>query len=117
MTEYGNIWTQGRNSKGIDARDLIKMPCGCYRIGDLKWCPEHGTPSVLPQHDPEAKHVHVDEKGVWHWCYHQCKNVITAWQFWLGVTVSFPVEHLIWEKIWPFYLLTDLLHHIEQWPW
>jgi hypothetical protein len=29
--------------------------------------------------------------------------------FWLGVSLSFPIEHFIWEKLWPMCLLTKLL--------
>jgi hypothetical protein len=61
----------------------------------------------------EHKHFHTDERGVLVACYHQCKNwgnqILGAWQFWLGVTVSFPIEHFIWEKVWPFKLFTEFL--------
>jgi len=29
--------------------------------------------------------------------------------FWLGVSLSFPLEHFFWEKLWPMYLLTRFL--------
>lgn len=29
--------------------------------------------------------------------------------FWLGISLSFPIEHFLWEKVWPFDLLTKLL--------
>lgn len=29
--------------------------------------------------------------------------------FWLGISLSFPIEHFIWEKVWPLCLLTRLL--------
>ncbi len=29
--------------------------------------------------------------------------------FWLGISLSFPIEHFIWEKVWPFSVLTKLL--------
>ena len=29
--------------------------------------------------------------------------------FWLGVSLSFPIEHLFWEKLWPMCLLTRFL--------
>lgn len=54
-------------------------------------------------------HVHTDSRGYVHWCYHHCRNILTAWQFWLGMTLSFPFEHLLWEKMWPFYLLSHWL--------
>lgn len=54
-------------------------------------------------------HEHKDKRGYMHTCYHKCKGVLTSWQFWLGITLSFPMEHLLWEKLWPFYLLTKAL--------
>ncbi|MGN6314155.1 MAG: hypothetical protein ACTHMO_10430 [Rhodanobacteraceae bacterium] len=29
--------------------------------------------------------------------------------FWLGVSLSFPLEHFFWEKLWPMCLLTRFL--------
>ncbi len=29
--------------------------------------------------------------------------------FWLGLTMGFPLEHFLWEKVWPFRLLTAWL--------
>jgi len=29
--------------------------------------------------------------------------------FWLGVSLSFPLEHFFWEKLWPMCLLTKFL--------
>ena len=29
--------------------------------------------------------------------------------FWLGVSLSFPLEHFFWEKLWPMDLLTRFL--------
>lgn len=51
-------------------------------------------------------HQHVDKRGYVHWCYHKCRGILTNWQFWAGMTLGFPFEHLLWEKLWPFYLLT-----------
>lgn len=54
-------------------------------------------------------HFHRVESGKLIRCYHYCRGALTSWQFWLGVTLSFPIEHALWEKLWPFYLLTHLL--------
>ena len=35
-------------------------------------------------------------------CWHKCKSCLTDLSFWIGVTVSFPLEHVIWEKSPPF---------------
>jgi hypothetical protein len=51
-------------------------------------------------------HFHPDEHGRLVACYHACRSVATDWKFWLGVTVSFPLEHFLWEKVWPFKLVT-----------
>jgi hypothetical protein len=58
-------------------------------------------------------HFHKDDRGVLHKCYHKCRGALTSWQFWFGSVVSqviwFPAEHLLWEKVWPFYELTHWL--------
>lgn len=44
-------------------------------------------------------HVHVDEQGFIVKCYHKCKNILTEPAFWLGVTLTFPIEHFLWTKV------------------
>lgn len=44
-------------------------------------------------------HEHINEHGVLVKCYHRCRSVLTDYGFWLGCTISFPLEHFIWEKI------------------
>jgi len=53
-----------------------------------------------------SEHFHQDEEGIWHKCYHKSRGLLTNLQFWIGLTLGFPVEHLLWEKVWPFYHLT-----------
>ncbi len=54
-------------------------------------------------------HTHSDENGLIVKCYHQTKTALLSFGFWLGLTLGFPVEHFLWEKIWPFKLLTRYL--------
>lgn len=54
-------------------------------------------------------HYHKDEQGFLVRCYHNGVNLLTDYKFWIGVTISFPLEHFIWERLWPFYLLSDYL--------
>jgi hypothetical protein len=35
--------------------------------------------------------------------------LLTNWQFWLGVTLTFPLEHVLWERVWPLYHITHWL--------
>ena len=56
-----------------------------------------------------GKHTHTDSKGRIHTCYHSCKTALLSWGFWVGLTLGFPLEHLLWERIWPFNILTKLL--------
>lgn len=53
----------------------------------------------------EKSHVHTDDKGILHVCYHHCRTLFTNWQFWLGTFAAFPLEHWIWEKCWPFFII------------
>lgn len=54
-------------------------------------------------------HTHRDENGLMVKCYHKSKTVLLSVGFWLGLTLGFPVEHFLWEKIWPFKLLTQYI--------
>ena len=51
-------------------------------------------------------HLHKTEQGKLIECYHGAVNCLKSWSFWVGMTLGFPLEHLIWEKIWPFYQIT-----------
>lgn len=51
-------------------------------------------------------HQHRTINGSLIACYHTCRNLLTNWQFWVGITLTFPLEHALWEKVWPFKLLT-----------
>lgn len=61
----------------------------------------------------DHKHYHKNEKGLLVSCYHSCRNSLASWQFWIGTfistLVSFPLEHYLYEKVWPFYILTKWL--------
>lgn len=56
------------------------------------------------------EHEHVTKDGFVVKCYHECRSLFTDWRFILGITISYPFEHFIWEHIWPFMLLTQLLN-------
>jgi hypothetical protein len=51
-------------------------------------------------------HYHRTKDGLFVKCYHGGRNLITDYKFWVGMTMGFPAEHLLWEKVWPFKLLT-----------
>ncbi len=57
----------------------------------------------------EAGHFHKDADGLLVRCFHKCKNLLSETSFWIGVTVSFPIEHYLWTKVWPFYLLSSVM--------
>ncbi len=52
-------------------------------------------------------HTHVDENGLMVKCYH--KTALLSGGYLLGLTLGFPIEHFLWEKVWPFRLLTRYL--------
>lgn len=56
-----------------------------------------------------AYHTHLTEAGTWAKCYHKSKTLLGNWQFWIGLTFGFPLEHLLWEKVYPFSLITHWL--------
>lgn len=54
-------------------------------------------------------HYHKDERGFLVRCYHNGRSLLTNWQFWAGLTLGFPLEHLMWERLWPFSAVTHWL--------
>ena len=52
-------------------------------------------------------HVHKDENGFLVRCYHQAKPLLLNWKWWASLTFSFPIEHALWEHVWPFKLFTQ----------
>ena len=65
---------------------------------------EHAEPTC-----PTRPHTHVAPDGSLVKCYHACKSVVASPAFWIGTTISFPFEHYLYEKVWPFTILTDFL--------
>lgn len=53
-----------------------------------------------------APHYHKTNEGFLVQCYHKSRNALFSFSFWIGLTIGFPLEHLLWEKIWPFTILT-----------
>lgn len=49
-----------------------------------------------------TEHTHTTKDGLIVRCYHSCKGVITSPAFWIGVTLSFPIEHWLWTTVPPF---------------
>lgn len=58
-------------------------------------------------------HTHVDSRGLLHKCWHVCthapRNLFTDWKFWAGITLTFPIEHWLWENVWGFRHITEFL--------
>lgn len=40
---------------------------------------------------------------------HGIRHTILRPAFWIGLTLGFPLEHLLWEKAWPFSIVTKWL--------
>jgi len=51
-------------------------------------------------------HYHTTEDGWLVQCYHKSRAAVLSLGFWVGLTIGFPLEHLLWEKVWPFKLFT-----------
>jgi hypothetical protein len=61
-----------------------------------------GVDLTLPA---QAPHFHPDGDGLLVKCFHRCRSTLGP-SFWLGTMVSFPLEHFLYEKVWPFTLIT-----------
>lgn len=67
--------------------------------------------------DCALPHYHKDAEGFLVQCYHVCqKQALGIWQvlrspaFWIGITVTYPFEHALYEKVWPFLIVSQWLH-------
>lgn len=74
-----------------------------------KWANESGAKICAPARLDRKYHTHTTEEGLLVRCYHSSKNTMLSTSFWLGVTLSFPLEHYLYEKVWPFTLVTAWL--------
>lgn len=57
-------------------------------------------------------HYYAVKSDFWlvvHHVPHQLRHTLLRPAFWLGLTLGFPLEHLLWEKCWPFDLITRWL--------
>lgn len=54
-------------------------------------------------------HFHKTETGVLVKCYHKTTSVFKDVGFWIGLTLGFPIEHYLWEHVYPFSEITKLL--------
>ncbi|MBV8125687.1 MAG: hypothetical protein JO370_16615 [Paucibacter sp.] len=50
-----------------------------------------------------------NKSGVWGWLHQQLRTTVLNLSFWLGLTLGFPLEHFLWEHVWPFKLITKWL--------
>ena len=61
-----------------------------------------------------SHHEHTDENGFVVKCYHTCKSILRDGKFWIGVTVSFPLEHFLWTKVPGFAHIAEFLGLISH---
>lgn len=59
-----------------------------------------GGNGVVKDQPKKKFHIHLDENGFPVRCYHDCKNIVRQPSFWILTTLSFPIEHGIWELIY-----------------
>ena len=64
---------------------------------------------VKEENDKIKFHYHESEYGTFVKCYHKSKALLMSSSFWIGLTAGFPLEHYLWEKVWPFTVLTQWL--------
>jgi len=77
----------------------------------LDMLPDPMVERIIKDYEEEqaVDHYHEDNRGIFHACYHTCRGLLTNWQFWAGLTLGFPVEHALWEKLPPFSYLSHWL--------
>jgi hypothetical protein len=67
--------------------------------------------SITAESTPQAPHYHLTEQGILVKCYHKTSVFVKhpVVSFVLGTMISFPLEHWIYEKCYPFTLITKFL--------
>ena len=55
-----------------------------------------------------CEHEHKTPDGLIVKCYHKCRSII-SWQFAIGLTLGYPLEHFLWEHVWPFYKVLSFI--------
>ena len=45
--------------------------------------------------------------GFWQRNLRKCRNTIFSVSFWFGLTMGFPFEHFLWQRVWPFRLISQ----------
>lgn len=64
-------------------------------------------------------HTHTDERGFIHRCYHRCRHWLSPGFLagWLVAnTITFPVEHEMWQHVWPYSYVGHWLETSKQLP-
>ena len=106
---FSNTVPSGQKPRSVGAGDANKQPyMGSLLRDETTTSPlgqyRHNGDLSVPFGDANEKgvpHYHKDERGLLVECYHKAKSF--GWtSFLLGVTLSFPVEHYLWEKVPPF---------------
>lgn len=97
----GETWYE-RSNCGAD-RMMVMTEDGPKEIvmeKPVNACGEHTMPTHV--------HLHRSPDGFLHRCYHKCRSIFT-WQFFAGLTLSFPIEHALWTKVTPFVQIAEFL--------
>ena len=81
-------------------REALAQGCQCG----------HSKLTAIPDEETPDYHYHRTEDGFFVRCYHAAsKSILTNWKFWAVLLISFPVEHYIWTKVYPFTLFAGFL--------
>lgn len=71
-------------------------------LADEAWEAEH----------PVTPHYHTDSRGFVHTCYHKCMSwfgVRPMLGFVAATIITFPLEHALYEKVYPFTVISHWL--------
>ena len=68
--------------------------------------------------NPAKPHYHKDENGFLVQCYHSCtkglhgiKETMMSPAFWVATTLTWPIEHFLYEHVAPFSWIGKLMGH------
>lgn len=87
-----------RNNNATGMMDIWDDKTMSWKPTDLNSLPTELKNGVL--------HQHRTKDGLLVDCYHGSKALLTDWKFWCGLTAGFPLEHLLWTKVWPLSLVS-----------
>lgn len=74
------------------------LPQGSELIGKVRFNAALPKTESAPQEPHQCVSADTQPSKFLDRCYHKCRSIF-SWQFFVGLTISFPFEHLLWTRV------------------